>query len=58
MKCAFRCAATATAHRQLRAVDRTSAPRILTVLTRLGDDPYRDDADVKKLSGHDGFRSL
>lgn len=56
MKCAFRC--TATAQRQLRAVDHTSAPRILTALTRLGDDPYRDEADVEKLSGHDGFRSL
>ena len=60
MKCACRCTATATAtaQRQLRAVDRTSAPRILTALTRLGDDPYRDEADVEKLSGHDGFRSL
>lgn len=25
--------------------------RILTALTRLGDDPYREDADVKKLAG-------
>ena len=58
MKCAFRCTATATAHRQLRTVDRTSAPRILTARTRLGDDPYRDEAYVEKLSGHDGFRSL
>ena len=32
--------------------------RILTALTRLGDDPYRDDADVKKLSGHDGLYRL
>ena len=56
MKCAFRC--TGTAQRQFRTVDRTSALRILTALTRLGDDPYGDDADVEKLSGHDGFRSL
>jgi mRNA interferase RelE/StbE len=25
--------------------------RILTALTRLGDDPFREDADVKKLAG-------
>ncbi|MFJ4627726.1 type II toxin-antitoxin system RelE/ParE family toxin [Streptomyces sp. NPDC088847] len=56
MKYAFRF--TATAQRQLRTVDRTSAMRILTALTRLGDDPYRDDADVKKLSGHDGLYRL
>ncbi|WP_327404801.1 type II toxin-antitoxin system RelE/ParE family toxin [Streptomyces sp. NBC_01288] len=56
MKYAFRF--TATAQRQLRTVDRTSAMRILTALTQLGDDPYRDDADVKKLSGHDGLYRL
>jgi mRNA interferase RelE/StbE len=56
MKYAFRF--TATAQRQLRAVDRTSAMRVLTELTRLGDDPYRDDADVKKLSGHEGLHRL
>ncbi|MBK3570763.1 type II toxin-antitoxin system RelE/ParE family toxin [Streptomyces sp. MBT62] len=56
MKYAFRF--TTTAQRQLRTVDRTSAMRILTALTRLGDDPYRDDADVKKLSGHDGLYRL
>jgi mRNA interferase RelE/StbE len=56
MKYAFRF--TATAQRQLRVIDRTSAMRILTALTRLGDDPYRDDADVKKLSGHDGLYRL
>ncbi|WOX08974.1 type II toxin-antitoxin system RelE/ParE family toxin [Streptomyces sp. N50] len=56
MKYAFRC--TATAQRQLRTVDRTRALPILTALTRPGDDPYRDDADVKKLSGHDGLYRL
>ncbi|WP_328772334.1 type II toxin-antitoxin system RelE family toxin [Streptomyces sp. NBC_00286] len=56
MKYAFRF--TATAQRQLRTIDRTSAMRILTALTRLGDDPYRDDADVKKLSGHDDLYRL
>lgn len=56
MKYAFRF--TATAQRQLRVIDRTSAMRILTALTRLGDDPYRDDADVKKLSGHDSLYRL
>ncbi|MFG2781788.1 type II toxin-antitoxin system RelE/ParE family toxin [Streptomyces prunicolor] len=56
MKYAFRF--TATAQRQFRTVDRTSALRILTALTQLGDDPYRDDPDVKKLSGHDGLYRL
>lgn len=49
MKYAFRF--TAAAQRQLRAVDQPTAMRILAALTRLGDDPYREDADVKKLSG-------
>lgn len=49
MKYAFRF--TAAAQRQLRAIDRPGAMRILTALTALGDDPYRDDADVKKLTG-------
>jgi len=56
MKCAFRF--TATAQRQLRTIDRTSAMRILTALTRLGDDPYREDTDVKKLAGHEGLYRL
>ncbi|WP_329299110.1 type II toxin-antitoxin system RelE/ParE family toxin [Streptomyces sp. NBC_00659] len=56
MKYAFRF--TATAQRQLRDLDRTSAMRILTALTRLGDDPYREDADVKKLAGQEGLYRL
>ncbi|NED92856.1 type II toxin-antitoxin system RelE/ParE family toxin [Streptomyces sp. SID11233] len=53
MKYAFRF--TAHAQRQLRAIDRQDALRILTAITPLGDDPWREDADVKKLSGHDGL---
>ncbi|MEU9956908.1 type II toxin-antitoxin system RelE/ParE family toxin [Streptomyces sp. NPDC050982] len=56
MKYAFRF--TATAQRQLRTIDRTSAMRVLTALTRLGDDPYREDADVKKLAGQEGLYRL
>ncbi|EME98575.1 RelE/StbE family addiction module toxin [Streptomyces mobaraensis NBRC 13819 = DSM 40847] len=32
--------------------------RILAALTALGDDPYREDADVKKLSGPSGLYRL
>ncbi|MCX5399165.1 type II toxin-antitoxin system RelE/ParE family toxin [Streptomyces sp. NBC_00102] len=53
MKYAFRF--TATAHRQLRAIDRPVAMRILAALTALGDDPYREDADVKKFVGLSGL---
>ena len=56
MKCAFEF--TAAARRQLRTVDETTALRILHALSRLGDDPYRDDADVKKLPGHDDLYRL
>ncbi|MGW1430614.1 type II toxin-antitoxin system RelE family toxin [Streptomyces sp. NPDC002431] len=49
MKYAFRF--TTAAQRQLRAIDRPAAMRILAALTALGDDPYREDADVKKLAG-------
>lgn len=56
MKCAFRF--TTVAQRQLRAISRTDAMRILTVLTALGDDPYREGADVKKLSGPSGLYLL
>lgn len=49
---------TAAARRQLSAIDQTTALRILHALSRLGDDPYRDDADVKKLSGHDDLYRL
>ncbi|WP_149179910.1 type II toxin-antitoxin system RelE/ParE family toxin [Streptomyces sp. TRM49041] len=56
MKCAFRF--TAAAQRQLRAVSRPDAMRILTALTALGDDPHRQDADVKKLTGPSGLYRL
>lgn len=32
--------------------------RILTALTALGDDPYRQDADVRKLTGPSGLYRL
>lgn len=56
MKYAFRF--TAAAQRQLRTVDQPTAMRILAALTRLGDDPYREDADVKKLAGAAGLFRL
>ncbi|MGA5039154.1 type II toxin-antitoxin system RelE family toxin [Streptomyces capoamus] len=56
MKYAFRF--TAAAQRQLRAISRPDAMRILTALTTLGDDPYREDADVKKLTGPSGLYRL
>ncbi|MFI5986680.1 type II toxin-antitoxin system RelE/ParE family toxin [Streptomyces sp. NPDC051555] len=56
MKYAFRF--TAAAQRQLRAIDRPAAMRILTALTALGDDPYREDADIKKLTGPSGLYRL
>lgn len=43
---------TAHARRQLRAIDSTTAMKILEALTPLGDDPYRQDAAVRKLTGH------
>ncbi|MGV2918461.1 type II toxin-antitoxin system RelE family toxin [Streptomyces alfalfae] len=56
MKYAFRF--TAAAQRQLRAISRPDAMRILTALTALGDDPCRQDADVKKLTGPSGLYRL
>lgn len=56
MKCAFRF--TAAAQRQLRAISRPDAMRVLTALTALGDDPYRQDADVEKLTGPSGLHRL
>lgn len=53
MKYAFRF--TSAAQRQLRAISRPDAMRILTALTALGDDPYREDADAKKLTGPSGL---
>ncbi|MFK8847081.1 type II toxin-antitoxin system RelE/ParE family toxin [Streptomyces sp. Ac-502] len=56
MKYAFRF--TAAAQRQLRAIERPAAMRILAALTALGEDPYREDADVKKLTGPSGLYRL
>jgi mRNA interferase RelE/StbE len=56
VKYAFRF--TTAAQRQIRAIDRLEAMRILTALTALGDDPYREDADVKKLTGPSGLYRL
>lgn len=56
MKYAFRF--TTAAQRQLRAITRPDAMRILTALTALGDDPYRQDADVRKLTGPSGLYRL
>ncbi|WP_051839696.1 type II toxin-antitoxin system RelE family toxin [Streptomyces sp. NRRL WC-3719] len=39
-------------------MSRPDAMRILTALTALGDDPYRQDADVKKLTGPSGLYRL
>ncbi|BCL28354.1 type II toxin-antitoxin system RelE/ParE family toxin [Streptomyces aurantiacus] len=56
MKYAFRF--TTAAQRQLRAIDRPVAMHILAALTALGDDPYREDADIKKLTGPSGLYRL
>ncbi|MGT2528750.1 type II toxin-antitoxin system RelE family toxin [Streptomyces nojiriensis] len=56
MKYAFRF--TTAAQRQLRAIDKPAAMRILAALTALGDDPYREDADAKKLTGPSGLYRL
>jgi mRNA interferase RelE/StbE len=50
MKYAF--AFTPHARRQLRAIDQQTAMRILEALTPLGDDPYREGAHIRKLTGH------
>jgi mRNA interferase RelE/StbE len=49
---------TTAAQRRLRALSRPDAMRILTALTALGDDPYGQDADVKKLTGPSGLYRL
>jgi mRNA interferase RelE/StbE len=56
VKYAFRF--TAATQRQLRAISRPDAMRILAALTALGDDPYRQDADVRKLTGPSGLYRL
>jgi mRNA interferase RelE/StbE len=56
VKYAFRF--TTAAQRQLRAISRPDAMRILAALTALGDDPYREGVDVKKLTGPSGLYRL
>lgn len=56
MKYAFRF--TAAAQRQLRAIDRPAAMRVLAALTALGEDPYRQDAGLRKLTGSSGLYRL
>jgi mRNA interferase RelE/StbE len=48
----YQFAFTAHARRQLRSIDRTTAMKVLEALTPLGDDPYREDAAVRKLTDH------
>jgi mRNA interferase RelE/StbE len=47
-----------SARRQLMAIEQPTALHILTCLARLGDDPYRQDADIKKLAGVEGLYRL
>ncbi|MGW7448719.1 type II toxin-antitoxin system RelE family toxin [Kitasatospora sp. NPDC054795] len=49
---------TSHARRQLRGIGRLEAMRILTALTELGDDPFVDGPDVKKLAGNDDLYRL
>ncbi|ATZ26334.1 type II toxin-antitoxin system RelE/ParE family toxin [Streptomyces lavendulae] len=56
MKYAFRF--TTAAQRRLRAIDKPAAMRILAALTALGDDPFREDADIEKLNGPSGLYRL
>lgn len=50
MKYAFRWRERAV--RQLRAIPQPAALTILRALTPLGDDPRRQDADIKRMAGH------
>jgi mRNA interferase RelE/StbE len=50
MKYAFRWRERAV--RQLRGISQSAALTILRALTPLGDDPRRQDADIKKLAGY------
>ncbi|TQF05167.1 type II toxin-antitoxin system RelE/ParE family toxin [Kitasatospora acidiphila] len=56
MKYAFRF--TTHARRQLRSIGQAEALRILAALTPLGDDPYADNLNVRKLAGQDGLYRL
>ena len=51
MKYAFRWRERAV--RQLRAIPQQTALTILQALTPLGDDPYRPDANVRKIAGYE-----
>ena len=50
MKYAFRWRERAV--RQLRAIPQSAALTILRALTPLGEDPRRQDADIRKLAGY------
>jgi mRNA interferase RelE/StbE len=50
MKYAFRWRERAV--RQLRAIPQSAALTILRALTPLGEDPRRQDADIKRLAGY------
>ncbi|MCU1642734.1 MAG: plasmid stabilization protein [Nocardia sp.] len=45
-----------SAARALRAIPQTQALRILTELSKLGDDPYSTTADVRKLVRREDYR--
>jgi len=45
-----------SARRELRDLPQRDALRVLTALTILGDDPYAQGPDVRKLTGFDGYR--
>ena len=47
-----------SARRQMMAIEAPMALDILTCLARLGDDPDREDADIKKLAGAEGVYRL
>ncbi|MBF6213538.1 type II toxin-antitoxin system RelE/ParE family toxin [Nocardia puris] len=49
---------TDQARRELRAIERYDAMRVLTALTALGNDPYAPGLDVKKLAGREDLYRL
>ena len=54
MKYAFRF--LESARRELRDLEQRDAMRILTALTVLGDDPYADSLNIRKLVNVDAYR--
>ncbi|UGT40942.1 type II toxin-antitoxin system RelE/ParE family toxin [Nocardia yamanashiensis] len=54
MKYAFRF--LESARRELRGLEQRDAMRLLTALTALGDDPYAEGLDIRKLAGVDAYR--